>query len=805
MATIDKDFKIKNGLVVEGSTATVNGNQVLTENESDSYIIGLIGGSATSNSTANAVVLRDGNANFAANVITADLVGDVTGTVSDISNHDTDDLSEGTTNKYYTDGRVKDVLVNATKTNISITEVAGDLHITAENGVADSTTDDLDEGTTNKYFTEARVRDSLSGGDGISFNGTTGDISADLGTGLKISGGQIAIDRAEVDTYYDAAGSAEATANALSDHEGLTSGVHGVTGNVVGTTDSQDLSNKRFIDTVYFTDGVTINNEGEIAVRAGSHHFDVQANYGDLNLKTTAAGANVVITSDTGNIVLDADDAAYYGSVSAENEIATHGYVDNAVSGLAWKQAVNLKADSNVDISGDVVGAVIDGHAALTLSDDGYRLLLTGQSTDSENGIWLLSATGGELLASRPADADVYTELIGAAVYVMEGTQYGSTSWVQGDHYLTDFTSQEWTQFSGQGSVTAGTGITVDGLEVSIDRTTVDGWYDAAGDASSAVSTHSGLTTGVHGVTGNVVGTSDSQTLTNKTIDASNNTLSNIDNSSLTNSSITVNGYSTDLGSSVTLDTDDVSEGTNQYFTSQRVRDVLTGSTQTNISITEVSGALVITAENGVDDSTTDDLEEGVTNHYFTDQRAEDAAGNLLAGATKSNIDITYVGGTLTITAENGVAGSDTDDLTEGTSNLYFTDQRALDAVSGSDIAPSAVDINTYRREEATQQVVASASTVTGHTFTGNKSVKYLVRTVGTSGGTLHSQITELLVTVDGNNNAAVTEYGTIYTSGSPLATATMDYSGGEHRLRVTTAIAGAEVVVAATIMSWAD
>jgi hypothetical protein len=30
MATVDKNFKVKNGLVVEGATATVDGNQVLT-------------------------------------------------------------------------------------------------------------------------------------------------------------------------------------------------------------------------------------------------------------------------------------------------------------------------------------------------------------------------------------------------------------------------------------------------------------------------------------------------------------------------------------------------------------------------------------------------------------------------------------------------------------------------------------------------------------------------------------------------------------------------------------------------------
>jgi hypothetical protein len=48
---------------------------------------------------------------------------------------------------------------------------------------------------------------------------------------------------------------------------------------------------------------------------------------------------------------------------------------------------------------------------------------------------------------------------------------------------------------------------------------------DANTTASGYVSTHSGLVTGVHGVSGNVVGTTDTQTLTNKTIDGASNTL----------------------------------------------------------------------------------------------------------------------------------------------------------------------------------------------------------------------------------------------------------------------------------------
>jgi hypothetical protein len=110
MATVNKNFRIKNGLIVEGGTATVNGFGVLTKAQADQdYIVGIIGGTATSANTANTVVKRDANGNFAAGTITAtfvgNLTGDVTGTVSSLSNHDTADLAENPANKYFTDAR----------------------------------------------------------------------------------------------------------------------------------------------------------------------------------------------------------------------------------------------------------------------------------------------------------------------------------------------------------------------------------------------------------------------------------------------------------------------------------------------------------------------------------------------------------------------------------------------------------------------------------------------------------------------------------------------------------------------------
>jgi hypothetical protein len=76
MATVNKDFKIKSGLVVEGSSATVGGYDILTKKPADdTYIVGLIGGTSTSANTANTVVKRDASGNFAAGTITAALTG----------------------------------------------------------------------------------------------------------------------------------------------------------------------------------------------------------------------------------------------------------------------------------------------------------------------------------------------------------------------------------------------------------------------------------------------------------------------------------------------------------------------------------------------------------------------------------------------------------------------------------------------------------------------------------------------------------------------------------------------------------
>ena len=139
-------------------------------------------------------------------------------------------------------------------------------------------------------------------------------------------------------------------------------------------------------------------------------------------------------------------------------------YVDSAVAGLNWKQAVNLVAISNVALTGLTNTLVIDGHSALDSTDNNiYRVLLTAQSTATQNGIYTYTDDGTNYTLVRPTDSDTYEELIGASVFVMEGTVYDNTSWVQGNHYITSFAGQSWTQFSGASTATAGAGLVATG------------------------------------------------------------------------------------------------------------------------------------------------------------------------------------------------------------------------------------------------------------------------------------------------------------------------------------------------------
>lgn len=180
------------------------------------------------------------------------------------------------------------------------------------------------------------------------------------------------------------------------------------------------------------------------------------------------------------------------------SDAATKAYVDNAVTGLTWKNAVHVMSITNVPLTGSFTGFTIDSHA-LDAGDAGYRVLLIGQTVDAENGIYELTDAGsGNYELVRASDVDTYQELIGAAVFVIEGAQYGGTGWVQTEHYLTSFTGQQWAQFSGAGAYNAGDGIEISGTTISV--AAGNGLEFLSGDLSVKIATGSALAVGTGGV-----------------------------------------------------------------------------------------------------------------------------------------------------------------------------------------------------------------------------------------------------------------------------------------------------------------
>ncbi len=94
---------------------------------------------------------------------------------------------------------------------------------------------------------------------------------------------------------------------------------------------------------------------------------------------------------------------------------------------IDYKQAVRVVTASNVTLSGGAPNSV-DG-VTLTLND---RVLVTAQSTGSQNGIYYVTTvgTGANGTWSRSIDTDATGELLsGTIVMVTEGTVYADTQW----------------------------------------------------------------------------------------------------------------------------------------------------------------------------------------------------------------------------------------------------------------------------------------------------------------------------------------------------------------------------------------
>lgn len=202
---------------------------------------------------------------------------------------------------------------------------------------------------------------------------------------------------------------------------------------------------------------------------ARANHTGTQASSTISDLASTVKGYKLnEFAAPTADVSFNSQKITNVATPLSDNDAANKKYVDDAVAGLTWKESVNLLATANVPLTGNTGTVTIDGHSALTSSNSGYRILLTAQTTAADKGIYDYTDNGTSYTLTRSADATPYQELIGATVFVMEGTTYGKTSWVQANHYITSFSGQNWVQFNGGEVVTAGAGLTKTGTTIDV-------------------------------------------------------------------------------------------------------------------------------------------------------------------------------------------------------------------------------------------------------------------------------------------------------------------------------------------------
>jgi hypothetical protein len=149
--------------------------------------------------------------------------------------------------------------------------------------------------------------------------------------------------------------------------------------------------------------------------------------------------------------------------------------------------------------------------------------------------------------------------------------------------------------------------------------------------------------------------------------------------------------------------------------------------------------------------------------------------------------------------ADTAIGLLDTDDIEEGSTNQYFTDERVIDAIDNSVINPQVVEINMIARQVAAiVEDITTATTVTGYAFAkaDYRSAEFLVRVAYGA----HTEISKVLLTLDTSDNIAITEYGIVGTNGSAMVVSA-DISGTDVRLRVQTLNNNSTVTVMGTLL----
>ena len=246
---------------------------------------------------------------------------------------------------------------------------------------------------------------------------------------------------------------------------------------------------------------LTINeSNGAITI---TPNLATSASAGLLSASDFSKLADATSEATANKLVLrDGAGQAKFGTPTDPAHAATKSYVDAARSGLDVKDSVRAATTGPVNLANQLeAGDVLDTDVTLVAGD---RVLVKDQTTASENGIYVVQASGA---AVRATDFDSNAEVTpGAFTFVEEGTLNADSGWVLTTNGTINVgvTGLTWALFSVAGSIFAGDGLTKTGNTLNVVGTTdrISVSSDAVDIAStyvgqSSITTLGTITTGV--------------------------------------------------------------------------------------------------------------------------------------------------------------------------------------------------------------------------------------------------------------------------------------------------------------------
>jgi hypothetical protein len=420
---------------------------------------------ATAN-TANTVAVRDTNGNLSANFFIGN-GSQLTGIITSVSN-----VSNGNSN----------LNIPAANGNINLS-VAGNANVLIVTGTGANIT-----GTANvtgnlsagNITTGSGTGGNISGANVITANTFSGNLSGNATTaGTVVTNAQPNI--TSVGTLTSLGVNGTVTAVAFTANTGVFTGnANGISsvqaGNIVGTTLGA---------TVVTSSLTTVGTLGSL---------NVTANVAAGNLTTTGvlSVTGTGVSSIAGNLDMTGNTIINLATPSSATDAATKQYVDDVAQGLnvhdsCYAATANTLAiltggtiaynngtsgvGANLTLGGTptkgfLTANTFDGNTTAVATN---RILVKNEANAVLNGIYTVTSN---TVLTRATDYDSVPEVeAGDFVFITDGDLYNDTGWVQTSTVTAIGTAGNnitFTQFSGAGTYTAGTGLTLTGSQFSV-------------------------------------------------------------------------------------------------------------------------------------------------------------------------------------------------------------------------------------------------------------------------------------------------------------------------------------------------